>query len=81
MKYLVPQRLTVQGVDWKSKLMPLGRVPIGSVPHPAIRSIPGVMQIQLQAAMLWKCQELTEMHQEVHTTAKGEDGTETYAMG
>lgn len=45
-KYLVPQRLTVQGVDWKSKLMPLGRVPIGSVPHPAIRSIPGAMQIQ-----------------------------------
>lgn len=32
-KYLGPQRLTVHGACWKYKLIPLGRVPIGSVPH------------------------------------------------
>lgn len=45
-RYLGPQRLTVHGACWKCKLIPLGRVPIGSFLHPAIRSFPGAIQIQ-----------------------------------
>lgn len=45
-RYLGPQRLTVHGACGKCKLIPLGRVPIGSFLHPAIRSFPGAIQIQ-----------------------------------
>lgn len=45
-RYLGPQKLTIHGAFWKCKLIPLGWVPIGSFPHPAIRSFPGAIQIQ-----------------------------------
>lgn len=79
-KNLGPQRLTVHGACWECKLIPLGRVPIGSVPHPATRVFPSAIQIQFASPMLWTCQERTEMHQEENTTASGEDGTETYGL-